>query len=1064
MTKRTGVAAWIAGTILAASIGPVAPAGPARAELPPSVQDSFQLGSGKGVLCRATSTASGVATGMFDRGYSVLCRDAAAPVGKLYALRTDGATATRRLDTLRGDDVPCTPAIPAKIADIPGTTERDCTVTKEGVGYRVYTVTRGRTTYVAEGLQGYDGALKLGFRTIVADKAQPGEIEAATTQVANPAAFARVQAGTLDPAQLLAEGYRRNNSGSYADAAEFFDALNDRQRSSAMKGLLGEYVANQALQRSNLGEFDQADALFGNLMTIPTGDPVQLRLRRNFLALHLLNEGHYDEAGTELAKPIVPVAANITMPGGAPIIDSSVAAQLNADAANGLGGSDSSSLTPAERGEILDAQAEQIRGTIARIQGDVPRAEALLNKSLIDLNKVREGRVTALARLRAQTYGELSACAESRGDTASAERLLREALAMIVVEYPNTAAEWAAKARLAGYLSRRGQSAVALGLYREVVQSVVQNGGSAIGLQRLLSPYFALLTDQMPKNPALAADFFAVSQTLVRPGVADTQAVLARELSGGSDEASRLFRQSVTLTRDVERTRIEVGRLQAIAQTSAASDAALAAAKASLAKLEADQVATQASLSAFPRYRAVSSSAMTLSDLETTLGPDEAYLKLAVVGPDLYALFARHDGAIAYRLPMDTATLDDTVTALRDTISKDVGGTIQTAPFDVAKAHELFVALMGPAAPRLAGVRQLVFEPDGPLLRLPIGLLVTDDASVATYTARAADPKGDPFDFRGVAWLGRAIDVSTAVSPQAFRDIRGVRPSGARFGYLGLGDNAPVAGTAEATTVARTRSISARGAIDCSWPLAAWSDPIQPTELYAAQKVVGGAGDDVVTGAAFNDTALIERKDLSDYRILHFATHGLVTAPRPECPARPALLTSFGPPLADGKASDGLLTFREVFDLHLDADLVILSACDTAGQASVAATREAGEVSGGGSSLDGLVRAFVGAGGRAVLASHWPVPNEYKATERLITGLFRAPRGTSIGEAMRASQLRLMDDKDTSHPYYWAAFALVGDGARPLLRVSAPATASVAPAVATPAVAAHPGGAATPGS
>src|SRR3546814_14063127 len=79
------------------------------------------------------------------------------------------------------------------------------------------------------------------------------------------------------------------------------------------------------------------------------------------------------------------------------------------------------------------------------------------------------------------------------------------------------------------------------------------------------------------------------------------------------------------------------------------------------------------------------------------------------------------------------------------------------------------------------------------------------------------------------------------------------------------------------------------------------------------------------------------------FRSIHFATHVLVTAPRPACPARPALVTSFG-----GGDSDGLLTFQEIFDLRIDADLVILSACDTAGAASVAATRAAG-LSGGGS-------------------------------------------------------------------------------------------------------------------
>src|SRR6185436_1238995 len=100
----------------------------------------------------------------------------------------------------------------------------------------------------------------------------------------------------------------------------------------------------------------------------------------------------------------------------------------------------------------------------------------------------------------------------------------------------------------------------------------------------------------------------------------------------------------------------------------------------------------------------------------------------------------------------------------------------------------------------------------------------------------------------------------------------------------------------------------------------------------------GEAGQaEIVTGAAFTDTAIIGRTDLDQYRILHFATHGLTTPPRPECPARPALLTSFG-----GGESDGLLSFAEIYDLHLDADLIILSACDTASRGSAAASAEAG--------------------------------------------------------------------------------------------------------------------------
>ena len=79
------------------------------------------------------------------------------------------------------------------------------------------------------------------------------------------------------------------------------------------------------------------------------------------------------------------------------------------------------------------------------------------------------------------------------------------------------------------------------------------------------------------------------------------------------------------------------------------------------------------------------------------------------------------------------------------------------------------------------------------------------------------------------------------------------------------------------------------------------------------------------------------------------------------------------------------------------------------------------------------MRAFIGAGGRAIVASHWPAPDDYNATERLIGGLFGNGTGESIGTALRKAQLPLMDSAETSHPFYWSGFAIVGDGARPLL-------------------------------
>jgi CHAT domain-containing protein len=79
------------------------------------------------------------------------------------------------------------------------------------------------------------------------------------------------------------------------------------------------------------------------------------------------------------------------------------------------------------------------------------------------------------------------------------------------------------------------------------------------------------------------------------------------------------------------------------------------------------------------------------------------------------------------------------------------------------------------------------------------------------------------------------------------------------------------------------------------------------------------------------------------------------------------------------------------------------------------------------------VRAFIGAGGRSVLASHWPAPDDFKATERLISGIFRSEGVTSVGEALEKAQEALMDEPATSHPYYWSGFAIIGDGAQQLL-------------------------------
>ncbi|MBA2933262.1 CHAT domain-containing protein [Sphingomonas sp. CGMCC 1.13654] len=1008
-------------------------AGPVLAAPPPvrpSMADSFRLGVGGGTLCQVQAAlADPAAPGLFDRAYAIVCRDAAAPIGHLYALREGSPDPAARLDSRRDPALKCEDKGQITLADAGSVSVRRCSA-PDGLGYDFLRTVRGRTLYAAEGLAGYRSALELGLRTLAADRVVPGDIDISITELGDPTSFARAQAGSLDPALARDEGYRRNNGGNYAEAAEFFDTLLRRTAEAgandpASAKEVGEYLVNRALQQSDLGDIDQADALFAQVALIPTADPVELRLRRNYRALHLLNQQRFDEAVAVLDAPIE--AASPTAPAASEIdVDLAVAMNDGGPLTRQLGVTSMALLTPAEKMAILDAQAVAVRGTILRLEGNPDKAAAAFVQALAALDQVRGGRVTSVARLRAQVMTDQSMLAEAKGDMIQAETLLRKAGQTVAIEYPDSVVLNAAQARLAGFYARHGRTDDALKLYRAVVASLGASGGTTGAMSNLLEPYFTLLVAKAPAQPALYDDLFLASQVLLRPGVADTQATLARELSAGTGEAGRIFRQSLNEARQASALRVELARLAALDNPSTEDRATIAADRLQISQIESEQSATQAKLARYPAYRAIATQALTLADLRATLHPGEAYWKLTVAGDSVFALLVTPADAQAWALPYGPAELGKRVDAIRSTVSFVENGRPVTYPFDAAAARQLYVDLAGPAAASLLQARHLIFEPDGAMQRLPISLLIASQPGLDRYEARIKDARADPFDMTGIDWLGGRVDISTALSARAFRDVRATPASTAAKTYLGFGHNAPISPFLRLTAYQPPAT-----AIDCRWPMTTWNHPISPAELRTAQRLIGAGRADVVTDAPFSDTAIDADADLSAYRIVHFATHGLVTAPRPECPATPALLTSFGP----GK-SDGLLSFDEIYGLHLDADLVLLSACDTAGTADVAATRAAGITSGGGNALDGLVRAFIGAGGRAVLASHWPAPDDYQATQRLIASLFTAPPGTSIAEALRVGQRRLMMTPATSHPFYWAGFALIGDGAKPVLRAN----------------------------
>ena len=1019
MTRPSAITARI--LLLASAMSIAAPAIGASV-LPIANRTSFRLGDA-GVMCTAQSRATDTRlTGIFDRAYVLTCRDAASEVGSLLAVRRVVDPALEP-GVIKTGALTCAAPSSVTVEGAGTATSLTCRDQASKLDYKRYSLTRGKTTYFVEGLAGYDPALRFALASVVSNRPQTGAVRVATTEVSDAAAFARTQAGSLDPAAARIEAYALNNGGQFAQSDQFFEtlALRDRNDNAAF----AEALANQGLQQSNLSNFNAALRLLAQAEAkAPRTDPVLQRLIRNFRAINQLNQRQAEAALAELTKPVAAIEATededlrtglITLPLADEINrESNAYKQTNVD--NGL--------RPSERAAVLDAQALQLSGIALRKTGKLDQARADLTKAREKLQKVRDGKLTSAGWLLADIDVERALVAEAAGDTSSAMGAYDAAIAMLGRNFPDSPMLLASRARKAGFLARRGNVPAARILFGEVVNQSASIPDSGIALRFLLTPYFEMLArDGSAESAAL---MFRAAQALARPGVAQTQAVLARQLSEGDSEASSLFRLAVARTREIARTEGELSDLSAKKAPTPADIGALAATKASLDQMRADQTSLQSQLAAYPRYKVLAPQQTDLADVQAALREGEGYYKMMAVGDRLYAVFSTKGSARAIRLTPTRNMMADKVSQIRRSIVRTEGNEAVTDEFDVANARSLYLELFGAIDNEVQALKHLVFEPDGPMLQLPPYLLIAKQGGLDAYQARLKLPKADVFDMRGVDWLGRGRQISISVSPRSFLDVRAIAPSRARGAYLGLGDNTPV-------TIKPVAAV----ADDCDWPVQTWQAPISSAELVLASKIFGPSNSALMTGAAFTDTALLKNDQLDQYRILHFATHGLVTAPRPDCPPRPALVTSFG-----GPGSDGLLSFREIFDLKLDADVVILSACDTAGAASASASREAGIMTGGNYALDGLVRAFIGAGARSVIASHWPVPDSYDATKRLISGLIEAKPGQPLADALAGAQRGLMDDAQTSHPFYWAAFIILGDGAKPLVNGPARTLAS----------------------
>ena len=420
---------------------------------------------------------------------------------------------------------------------------------------------------------------------------------------------------------------------------------------------------------------------------------------------------------------------------------------------------------------------------------------------------------------------------------------------------------------------------------------------------------------------------------------------------------------------------------------------------------------------------------LSVAAVQSLLHPDEA---LVLVSPGEVrfpegqrrgiVFVVTREGVDWAEVGMEPAELQARITALREQLSSAAGGRGPDSQpgddgalgqggrgFDRTKAFELYQALFGDE--RIAGLLQgktdWILSPQGSLLSLPFAALPT------------AAPVGDDADAAVLAatpWLGTTRALSVLPNLSALAQVRGTDPETRQtapeafrgFGYATYNRGTPsVAAEGSFLTQAQLRANGVR-------TLSAL--PNTDDELLKIAATFGDAegrtlafeGD--ATEAAVK--AMSEDGSLYRARVIVFATHGLI----PKQLGLDQAALAFTPPDNPQGDDDGLLTAAEAAGLRLNADWVILSACDTA-----SSDQDAGS-----EALAGLARAFFFAGARSLLVSHWQVGDQDAATLTSTAVRLQQDQDLSRARALQQSMQQVLANPKTAHPTHWAPFILVG--------------------------------------
>lgn len=663
-----------------------------------------------------------------------------------------------------------------------------------------------------------------------------------------------------------------------------------------------------------------------------------------------------------------------------------------------------------------------VLNNIGQVDRDLNRdadAEAPIKRSLAIREKVLGPEHPDVAR----SLNNLAGLYQHQKRHAEAEPLYRRALAIreraLGPDHPDVATS---ASNLAHFLQATGRTADALPFAQKTLAA------NRVQLRVVLPILFAARQQSLLTNDRALDDALGAIQRGTQSSAASAVNKLAVRLAAGSDRLAELVRKDQDLA--AESDALDKAIVAAVSKPPAQRDvAAEQRSRARIAAIASARNGLQKTLAVeFPDYASLSNPLpLTVKEIQPLLSADEVMVIYSVVDSRSYVVAITREGVDWKEISLGADALAQKVAAFRRGLDVGKAGDAsgKSGLFDLALASELYAALLGPVEALTKDKRNLLVVPSAALTALPFHLLVTEKPQAAIPDR----PEG----YRDAAWLLRRQAVSVLPSVISLKSLRafarrdhGVKP------MTGFGDpvfNPAAEGPADrraASGKIAARSIATmayaefwRGAgVDRARLAQALPQlPDTADELNAVAKDVGAAAADIHLGRDASETTL-KRAALAQYGIIYFATHGLVAGDVKGL-GEPSLALSI--PDQPSELDDGLLTASEVAQLKLNADWVVLSACNT-----IAGDKPGAEA------LSGLARSFFYAGARALLVSHWAVDSE--AATRLTTATFALLKNEPrIGraEALRRAMLAHLDDASSprnAYPAMWGPFALIGEG------------------------------------